>query len=599
MTGGGPMKTKKTAVRSADYVVKVMFLALLPVVILDVVVSIYIMDALRKQTVQTLMDTASLYISQIDTAHISINKHLIRCLDQENLRNALETEDAKELILSYNDLSKEVTVFMESFDLSYQFFFYNSQNERFLRPNGVYPSMTQNELRQLNNELTALMQDIDTDVQRSYSDAWEILSAGDTVYFVKIFHSGSCYAGCCISADHIIEPLKEINLGNHGFVSLTDKDGVPLTNEKELKKLNIEFSPAGSGPNVYTSGWKLVLNGGLTMGAFCPHIILDKMTVYERILALQLLITATVLLIAIGLFGSILYMKRQVLNPIKTFSENLSRYRDMEIIDLEDSNLIELEQANLQFQNLMDQIRRLKIDIYEQELEKQRIQMNYMQLQIRPHFFLNCLNTIYSMAQTQLYEEIMQLSVIISDYFRYIFKNTQDFVPVYAELRHIENYMKIQKLRYGERLSYEIYAEEGTKNVKILPILLQTFIENAIKYSAVLDEKMHIRTDISWAQADAYARKNIQIQITDNGTGFPQEVLEALNDDRLLEPAEGHRIGITNAIQRLRLFYKKGEAAAAFSNLSAGGACVTILLPADESHMILQEDEGHACTSCR
>lgn len=255
MTGGEAMKARKTAGRSADYVVKVMFLALLPVVILDVVVSIYIMDALRRQTVQTLMDTASLYISQIDTAHISINKYLIRCLDQDNLRNAFETEDAKKLIVSCNELSKEVTVFMESFDLNYQFFFYNSQNERFLRPNGVYPFMTQNELKQLNNELTALMLDMETDASRSYSDAWEILPVEDTVYFVKIFHSGSYYAGCCISADDIIEPLKDVNLGNHGFVSLTDKNGVPLTNEKELKKLSIEFSPADSGSNVYTSGF--------------------------------------------------------------------------------------------------------------------------------------------------------------------------------------------------------------------------------------------------------------------------------------------------------------------------------------------------------
>ena len=56
--------------------------------------------------------------------------------------------------------------------------------------------------------------------------------------------------------------------------------------------------------------------------------------------------------------------------------------------------------------------------------------MNYLQLQIRPHFFLNCLNTIYSMAQTQLYEEIMKMSMITSNYFRYIFQNTQDLVPV-------------------------------------------------------------------------------------------------------------------------------------------------------------------------
>ena len=64
--------------------------------------------------------------------------------------------------------------------------------------------------------------------------------------------------------------------------------------------------------------------------------------------------------------------------------------------------------------------------------------MNYLQLQIRPHFFLNCLNTIYSMAQTQLYEEIMKMSMITSNYFRYIFQNTQDLVPVKNELEHIK-----------------------------------------------------------------------------------------------------------------------------------------------------------------
>ena len=77
----------------------------------------------------------------------------------------------------------------------------------------------------------------------------------------------------------------------------------------------------------------------------------------------------------------------------------------------------------------MRQIKKLKIDIYEKELEKQKTMMNYLQLQIRPHFFLNCLNTIYSMAQTQLYEEIMKMSMITSNYFRYIFQNTQDLVP--------------------------------------------------------------------------------------------------------------------------------------------------------------------------
>ena len=62
--------------------------------------------------------------------------------------------------------------------------------------------------------------------------------------------------------------------------------------------------------------------------------------------------------------------------------------------------------------------------------------------------------------------------------------------------------------------------------------------------------------------------------------GFSKDILQSLNSAIPLEPQNGHRIGITNAIQRLNLLYGQGEAAITFSNLPSGGACVTILLPA-------------------
>ena len=180
------------------------------------------------------------------------------------------------------------------------------------------------------------------------------------------------------------------------------------------------------------------------MGAFYPQIILSKFRAYEKIILLQFILALAVLLVAVILFTSIFYMKKHVLTPIKLFLENLAHLDDSaETISLKDTNLLELEQANSQFKNLMRQIKKLKIDIYEKELEKQKTMMNYLQLQIRPHFFLNCLNTIYSMAQTQLYEEIMKMSMITSNYFRYIFQNTQDLVPVKNELEHIKNYMAV------------------------------------------------------------------------------------------------------------------------------------------------------------
>lgn len=565
---------------SIDSVIKFLFLLLLPIVILDIGISFFVISSMRTQTVQTLQDTTSLYASQIDTAHISINRYLIRLLTEtEESTTLLETNDKLEQLEATEKIHKNVDTFLESFEKGYQIFLYNTDNKRMYRPTELYDSLTKLEAKHLTN---ALIHKMTCQKTPSYTDAWDVISIDSNVYFYKIFHSGSHYAGCFISAENIIRPLKKIDLGKQGFISLTDKNGTALTNKEQLEQHHITFSNDRTinTYETYTEGNNLIISGTLIMGVFYPQIILSKFQAYEKIIVLQFIMGCATLLIAGILFISIFYMKKRVLTPIKRFSENLSRIDDTsETFDFKAGNLLELEQANLQFKNLMRQIKKLKIDIYEKELEKQKTMMNYLQLQIRPHFFLNCLNTIYSMAQTQLYEEIMEMSIITSNYFRYIFQNTRDFVPVKHELDHIENYMKIQKLRYGDGFSYEIHAESGTEQVKIPPILIQTFIENSIKHSIALDEPIVIHTDIAWM----YSGENPHgsIQITDTGCGFPEDVMKSLNDSVLLEPVNGHRIGISNAIQRLKFLYKEGETAIVFSNLPSGGACVTILLPAD------------------
>lgn len=582
---------KHSARYSIDYVIKLLFVLLVPVVLLDIVISCYAIYSMRTQTVQSLKDTTDLYVSQIDTAHISINKYLIRCLtEKQDFQTALETEDELEYIAASDKVHKDVDTFMESFEEGYKIFIYNKENKRMFRPTDVFASMTKSELEKVNE---ALIRCMETDTgDSSYSDAWEILPIGSQVYFYKLFHLGNNFSGCFISAEDITNPLEKIALGGDGFIALTAQDGTSLTEKERLQEQGIHLEKeSGDGFLGNPFQKNLIIRGNLTMGVFRPHIILNKYSVYDRIVVIQFIMIGAVMLLAVILFFSMSYMKRRVLRPIKQFSENLQHYDDTaELINLQDSNLIELEQANLQFKNLMRQIKKLKIHIYEKELEKQKTLMDYLQLQIRPHFFLNCLNTIYSMAQTQLYEEIMEMIMVTSDYFRYIFQNSRDFVAIKYELQHIENYMKIQKLRYGDGFSYEIYAEEGTEEVLILPIIIQTFIENSIKHAAVQDEPITIRTDVQWAFSGCSARGRVQIQITDTGKGFPEEVLRELNSRMPLTPVNGHRIGITNAMKRLELFYKEGEAMISFSNLPAGGACVTILLPTQVNALVSKED---------
>ena len=140
--------------------------------------------------------------------------------------------------------------------------------------------------------------------------------------------------------------------------------------------------------------------------------------------------------------------------------------------------------------------------------------------------------------------------------------------------------MEIQKMRYGDTFSYEIHDRrryrKHTNPTNSDPDLYRKR-HQTLQY---FDEPIIIRTDIAWMTAGGNSHENIQIQVMDTGCGFSEDILQSLNSAIPLEPQNGHRIGITNAIQRLNLLYGQGEAVITFSNLPSGGACVTILLPA-------------------
>ncbi len=559
------MKDKnRSAGYSVDSVAKALMCLLIPVLTIDILAGLYVVFSMRSQSIQNLQNTTSLYVSQIDTERISINKYLLRCLNHEKaFQTALQTQDTLKLIQSCNKVQDHVHTFLESFHPGYQFFLYNKKLDRLFHANDAYTYNTFTQIQQINYALRSQMQAASAN---SYTEAWQILSLPDGVYFYKFFYSGSHYVGCYISADNATAPIKQLDLGKDSFISLTALDGTPLMHQEPVKKGQITIS------------------GSPAMGAFIPHIVMDKYRAYEKVILFQFLIEGAMALIATALFISIFYMKRRVLIPIREFSENLSQLDDnAPFMDLKDSRLTELKQANRQFKKMMRQIEKLKIGIYETELDKQQTLMNYLQLQIRPHFFLNCLNTIYSMAQTQLYNEIMQMSMATSSYFRYIFHDSGNFVPLRRELEHIEYYMRIQKMRLDGSFSYTLYTDEGIGEMRILPILLQTFIENSIKHSVSNDTIVKIQLEAEWIYANGDPRGNMQIRITDTGHGFPADVLKDLNTSGMLAPVEGRRIGITNALNRLKLFYREGETAVTFSNLPSGGACVTLLLPAQPS----------------
>ena len=136
-------------------------------------------------------------------------------------------------------------------------------------------------------------------------------------------------------------------------------------------------------------------------------------------------------------------------------------------------------------------------------------------------------------------------------------------------------------MRYGDTFSYEIHAEEGTENIRIPPILIQTFIENAIKHSNTFDDPIIIRTDIAWMTAGGNSHENIQIQVMDTGCGFsgrhpaiPKFCYSSGTSK--WSPYWNYQCHPTSESA-----VRSGEKRSLLSQTSRlGGACVTILLPA-------------------
>ncbi len=106
-----------------------------------------------------------------------------------------------------------------------------------------------------------------------------------------------------------------------------------------------------------------------------------------------------------------------------------------------DGLLVELGEFSCTFNRMMDEIEQLKIDSYEREMAKQKAEFQYLQQQLKPHFYLNCLKMLYGIIQLKHTDKAQQMILGISEYIRYTFRNNSILVPLEQEVRQVENYV--------------------------------------------------------------------------------------------------------------------------------------------------------------
>ncbi len=228
-------------------------------------------------------------------------------------------------------------------------------------------------------------------------------------------------------------------------------------------------------------------------------------------------------------------------------------------------------------QELMNRLVQENVQREQLNTRQREVEFKMLASQINPHFLYNTLETIRMQARVAGQSDIEELTKMLARLLRHNIQAGESLQTVEQELRFIEYYLRIQDYRFHDRITYEIRVdqEERILPMKILPLLIQPFVENAYAHALEgMEQGGRIRIHL-------YLEDALYIDIEDNGSGMSEEKLSEvrhlLND---FEHLDRTHIGITNVNQRIHLRY--GDPYGVFLYSEEGkGTTARIKLPSE------------------
>lgn len=537
----------------------------IPIIFFNIIISCISIYNIKFQNQKNIEDIVQIYQDETASKMKAIEHFIQWTVVNDPLIEALESAETEyERCNAITDLRTRVSDTQYATGIEYNYFIYlNDQDIYYNASDMLFPYEDHLQIKQIVKN-AANFGDLS-----QHNFTWQTLetSSNTYLYYLIQYHNRTFFT--IIDVTDLLMPLSDINLGKKGFIEMTDEDNNILFSSPSKESYQVR--------SVFTNFYNLLAFSGKDCSLpFNLYLYYDSFSSYGQLLLIQLFIIVSTLGLSTVLAHFIIHIYIKLIKPLQAFSDTLASLKDSEeLINLQSTNIHELEQANLQFKNLLREIKRLKIDIYEKELAKKRFEITFLQNQIRPHFYLNCLTTISSMAQLGNYKDINSMVLFVSRYLRYLFQTDKELVCIEYELAHIKAYTDIQTLRFGAIFNYTCNIRKEDERALIPPLLLITFVENTLKHCHVTDGLLEIIltvTKVSIESADY-----LQIDIVDSGQGFSPEILDSLSQEKRLDTTTPH-IGITNSIQRLSLLYDTNYNIS-FYNEAVGGAHIQLRIP--------------------
>lgn len=355
----------------------------------------------------------------------------------------------------------------------------------------------------------------------------------------------------------ISSSVKDAIIGEEGFVFVLDEEnhmvyapvneivyriqpewlteaGYPLLVKIMDKQYHLRFQTSE-----YT-GWKVVSVASYddVMGE------VDKLIIMYGVLLLSTLIFVVFI---------VMKMSKMITKPILELRNLMKEAEEGKLeVRFRGSYQDEVSELGRSFNHMLEQIQKLMDRVHEEEEYKRQTQLKIVQEQFKPHFLYNTLDTIGWMARAHGAMDVVKMLDALTNIFRIGLSKGKDYISLKEEIKYISNYLYIQNVRYGKKVSYEIEMDESCSQIAVPKMLLQPLVENAIYHGLKLKRCDGHLWVIIKKEADG-----VSLCVRDDGKGMDFDTSQRIRRvlDGTAESEEKGSFGLYYIRERLELKY--------------------------------------------
>ena len=364
-----------------------------------------------------------------------------------------------------------------------------------------------------------------------------------------------------ISYSSLEQLFDGVTAGKGGYVYLISSDGELLYHPKmqlidsgRMQENNVAAAAYKDGNHMeefdgssrfvtiksigYT-GWKVV--------SVTPENVVTLNTIKTRLFIVFII---ALILFILALINS--YISSRITNPIKELEKSVGILEEGNLdVPVYAGGSYEIQHLGKSIGDMAAQIRLLMKDIVTEHEAKRKQEFDTLQSQINPHFLYNTLDIIVWMIENEQKAEAVKAVTALARFFRISLSKGKSIITVRDELEHVRNYLMIQHMRFKNKFTYEIQAEDGVLELASLKLMLQPLVENAIYHGMeFMDGDGEILLKVWKEEGDLY------FSVIDNGLGMTEEQVGNLfTGASHVDSKRGSGIGVKNVNERIKLYF--------------------------------------------